>query len=349
MQTPLLHWLDRARATAARTPTWVLFSLGAIWDWFTLRADRLADNVLLAGYLAALGALLFLDLRAGGDPLPGRQERVRGWLQWAEPFLLGALLSAFLIAVVRSIHPGPAAAFAAGLFLVVLLNEWQPGPLREHAIRAGLFAFCGYQLIALAVPLVTLEVVPAPVPAALSLLGTLALVLGARWHRPARDRIALIGGPIAAAALSVIIVWTAVRAGAIPPLPLVMQDSALVEDVRWKGNDLQIRTHPTDMVSDLGLRPAQVEIEPGEGLTVLSAIGAPEGMELALVHRWEWFDGERWQASDTIPLDVRGGLEQGFRTWSTKRNLKDGRWRVRVLTAHAQELGRVRVDVTVRG
>ncbi|MCB9649164.1 MAG: DUF2914 domain-containing protein [Deltaproteobacteria bacterium] len=61
-------------------------------------------------------------------------------------------------------------------------------------------------------------------------------------------------------------------------------------------------------------------------------------------HEW-WHDGAR---VDVVDLDVRGGREEGFRTWSTKRNLgprPQGRWRCRVVTAAGQVVGQIRFEI----
>jgi hypothetical protein len=89
--------------------------------------------------------------------------------------------------------------------------------------------------------------------------------------------------------------------------------------------------------------PAERFTAPSQ-LTCATAIRAPRGLQDALRHEW-WHDGVR---VDVIDLEVRGGREEGFRTWSTKRNLgprPGGRWRCRVVTAAGQVLGQARFEV----
>lgn len=72
-----------------------------------------------------------------------------------------------------------------------------------------------------------------------------------------------------------------------------------------------------------------------EQLVCATAIIAPRGLRDALVHRWS----QGGQTRDEIPLDVRGGREKGYRTFSVKHNIGPGKWRCEVRTASGQLLG----------
>jgi hypothetical protein len=73
-----------------------------------------------------------------------------------------------------------------------------------------------------------------------------------------------------------------------------------------------------------------------------TAIKAPLGLKDALFHVWSK-DGVR---SEPIALDVKGGREQGFRTWSRKKGpITAGKYTCSIETASRQVLGSVRVTV----
>jgi hypothetical protein len=79
-------------------------------------------------------------------------------------------------------------------------------------------------------------------------------------------------------------------------------------------------------------------------LLCATAIGAPLGVRDELLHVWR-HDGV---VVDRIPLTVTGGREDGFRTWSSKRNLgeaPDGSWSCAVETAAGQFLGERRFTI----
>ncbi len=85
------------------------------------------------------------------------------------------------------------------------------------------------------------------------------------------------------------------------------------------------------------------ERRPGR-LMCATAIGAPLGVRDQLLHVWR-HDGV---VVDRIALEVAGGREEGFRTWSIKHNLGDdpnGSWSCAVETAGGQFLGERRFTI----
>lgn len=81
------------------------------------------------------------------------------------------------------------------------------------------------------------------------------------------------------------------------------------------------------------------------GLYAYTAIDAPLGLQERIYHVW-MFDG---MEVDRIPLDIRGGRENGYRAWTHKRHFPQataGRWRIEVVTESGQLVGRLRFEVT---
>jgi hypothetical protein len=58
--------------------------------------------------------------------------------------------------------------------------------------------------------------------------------------------------------------------------------------------------------------------------------------------RWFWEPGGRgWLLQDSIPIDIVGGREEGFRGYGYKVNYQPGRWKVQVESEDEREIGRV--------
>jgi hypothetical protein len=58
--------------------------------------------------------------------------------------------------------------------------------------------------------------------------------------------------------------------------------------------------------------------------------------------RWYWKDGKRgWTLQDSIPINIVGGRELGFRGYGVKSNYQTGDWRVQVETTDEREIGRM--------
>ncbi|MBS9405142.1 DUF2914 domain-containing protein [Halomonas sp. TRM85114] len=84
---------------------------------------------------------------------------------------------------------------------------------------------------------------------------------------------------------------------------------------------------------------------PATGLYAYTSIRAPRGLKEQIFHVWR-HDGE---IIDRIPLEIKGGRDEGYRAWSHKQNFPEapaGTWRVDVMTDSGQRIGvlRFRVD-----
>jgi hypothetical protein len=81
-----------------------------------------------------------------------------------------------------------------------------------------------------------------------------------------------------------------------------------------------------------------------QGVYAYTAIHAPRGLNERIYHAW-YQDGKEF---DKIALDISGGNEDGYRSWSHKINFpKDGvgNWQIRVETEAKQVLGILRFQV----
>jgi hypothetical protein len=143
--------------------------------------------------------------------------------------------------------------------------------------------------------------------------------LDAAARRRDRRRVAL--GSIGTALFVPAGLWAG-GARIVPAAPLALVDAEIGthQRGRWVG----------DPVERLERRPAV--------LMCATAIWAPLGVHERLYHVWRQ-DGE---VRDRIELEIAGGRDQGFRTWSRKHNFGDnpsGTWTCSVETGLGQLLG----------
>ncbi|RYY76658.1 MAG: DUF2914 domain-containing protein [Gammaproteobacteria bacterium] len=81
-----------------------------------------------------------------------------------------------------------------------------------------------------------------------------------------------------------------------------------------------------------------------QGIYAYTAIHAPRGLRERVYHAW-YQDGKQF---DRIALDISGGNEDGYRSWSHKKNFPkdaEGNWRIQVETEARQVLGILRFKV----
>lgn len=150
-----------------------------------------------------------------------------------------------------------------------------------------------------------------------------AITPGRRWLRWPT---AVIASLLLAAVLSLL-------RFAIPPATLRVYDAHAAEtiDAEQRIPGPTIRTIGADELKD-------------QGLYAWTPIHAPRGLQEKVVHQW-WHDG---QLIDSIPIEVRGSREAGYRTWTHKSSFPDdprGDWQVRVITQSDQLIGIIRFSV----
>lgn len=257
---------------------------------------------------------------ASFSALVGSQSLVQLCLFFALPFYWSA--SSFLDGHVFFFN---LLVIACAVTLWDPVYEW----VFEHRMAsASLLAFATFAGLNCILPVMGLSNRLSLYAAAIFTSGTLPLLLrlyGLRFEeKPKRIAVDVVG-------VSLFPVIIAVGGGAlVPPAPLELKQAAMGTQLKSKWV-----AEPVETLDGL---PKQ--------LVCASAIAAPRGLNDELFHVWEK-DGEE---RDRITLKVRGGREEGFRTWSIKRHLgrePEGAWRCRIETASGQTLGSV--DVAIRG
>ncbi len=105
----------------------------------------------------------------------------------------------------------------------------------------------------------------------------------------------------------------------------------------------------TDRIDDRNRAPKQpfkiiTSAQLHEGIYAYTAIHAPRGLRERIYHQWI-YKGKKF---DKIALNISGGNEQGYQTWTHKTNFpKDaiGDWQIQVVTEANQIIGILRFKV----
>lgn len=297
------------------------------------RAEWLAQwitGILLLGWalLLAESPLRSLVLRLTGLDLPpvllryGTQALHQEALFFCIPF--------FLI----STDWGSAQVLFTGLlFVLAVVSITDPlyfGVVgRQPWLLLGLHAFVIFTALLTALPIV-LQLDTAQslliAAAAMSLTAVPSLV----WRLPLNGWRAWSAALLLAPALG-FMAWSG-RA-MIPPATLGLTEAYI--------------THELDRTGRVGEPMAAVrsaEALQAKGLFVFTAVRAPRGLHEAIYHVWL----HEGREVDRIQLQIDGGREQGYRSWSHKRAFDAdprGEWEVRLETAGGQRVGRLRFRV----
>jgi hypothetical protein len=322
----------------------LLFIGGGLWDYATLRLERLADNALLLLYLVVYAAITALDLRRlDGAPLPSWLATRPRVITLVGQFVLGGLLSAYFVHYLRGAPIQRELIWLTLLALLAVGNELADRrPQELPLVRLPLLAFVAFNYLLAVLPLLTGKLVGPLVP----LLGAIGLVA-------ATVRAASAKGPLgdhATRAWRASLVAFAVQLGLIaadlvPPLPLTLVSAEVQADAE---GDLYELSAPRELLAPVGLFRPKLRWEANHAVRVRTPIYLPAAMTADVVHRWQRLTVDGWVDTDRIALAIHGGREAGFRTWSLKRRTEPGRWRVIVETPDGRELGRVHFDLVER-
>lgn len=328
------------------------FVAGFGYDSATLRRiDQLFDNLLLALYLLALGALLVLERRVAHGARPGGFiDRHRHLVQMGVQFLFGGLFSAYVIFYFKSAALGKSFLFLLLVAALMLINEYYGRRLRQERVQLALYFFCVFSFLLYFIPVLTgwfgTRVFFIAGAGALVLLCGVTLL--GYWALTAEEGVP----PIKAALARNGLIWGILFAGLfglywaniIPPVPLSLVRSGIYHQVKPdknEGYELVFEKPPWYKFWQYDDRV--FDFQEGDAAHCFSAVFAPTGMRVPIWHRWQRFDEtrEQWMESDRIEFEVSGGRKGGFRGYTRKRNLAEGRWRVVVETTEEKELGTV--------
>ncbi|HEU4437965.1 MAG TPA: DUF5924 family protein [Methylomirabilota bacterium] len=244
-------------------------------------------------------------------------------------FVLPAYYAAATLDSPNAIFPAVVAAGALVTAVDPLYRRLvQPRRWLSHA----LLGFSFFAALNVALPLVGLQPILALEGAAV----ISALALAPAFRRDVRfGWLRAHAMAVAAALVALFLIWFA--RGLVPPAPLFLARSVVARDV--------VDLEPVDPAEDRVL-PASTVAEWGQ-LAAYTAVYAPAGVRQVIRHVW-WRD-RVMLAQVPLPTPVQGGRRQGFRTYSRYTDLKPpvaGRYRVDVLTASGQLIGRLRFTVT---
>ena len=214
--------------------------------------------------------------------------------------------------------------------LVTAIDPWYAAIVHPRRwLNQALLAFSIFAALNVALPLLGIRPI-------LALEGAAALTAVAMMPVFRERGVETWMRAYAMSAVLAVIAMAAVWLGraAVPPAPLfvaratVARSVTMLEPVEPIGSPIPART-----VEDWG------------GLAAYTAVYAPAGLQQSIQHVW-WKDG---RVLDRVALSpVLGGRKEGFRTYSRKTDLKPplaGRYRVDVVTASGQLVGRLRFAI----
>jgi hypothetical protein len=342
---PLGLYLERNERKIA---LWA-FVAGFVFDIFTFeRVDSwfgISQQVL---YLAVITAALTQMLLEDGKPRTDldRMFAPRRWYYQYRTaivhFFFGSLLNLYTIYFFKSSSLLVSFAFLAVLVLLLAANEMKRFKALGLAFKFALLSLCYLSFFAHVVP-VFIGSIGLTVFLLSILVGCLPLLIvgwGIRAYAPdffpqTRRHIVVPLG------LVLVFFLASYLFRLIPPVPLSLPFIGIYHGVERTQDSYQL-SHERPFWRIWHNGDQSYRAQPGDKVYVFFRIFSPTRFADQVQVRWYLNEGSRgWVLQDTIPINILGGRERGFRGYGVKANYQPGRWKVQVETTDGREIGRI--------
>lgn len=345
-----LNWYGKYE----RPVTSISLFTGFIFDLITIsRLDATWTSLYIMIHLVLIGVFIVLihkHTRYRDDETDPTKPHF--WYVNALQFLFGGILSTFLISYFRSTD-----IFVTWPFLLILLLAFVSNEvLKRHYIRLSFqislyfLSIFSFSIFIIPIVLHRLGVWVFLLSGLVSLLYIslfiyiLFKIIKDKFSDSKKSLAFLIGGFF-------IFINFLYFTNLIPPIPLSLKDAGVFHSIERDSMGNYVATF-----ENLGWKGyfqfyKNIRVIPGETIYVYSAIFSPTNLNTTVLHEYRYLDEASgdWVTHSTISLDVIGGRDGGFRTFSTTNSLTPGKWMVNVLTTRGQLIGRIRFNVIKAG
>lgn len=340
----LVHWYERYISPLALVAGFVADNL-----FLTRRVDLWQTNALLLWYLFLGGVCIALiHLIESGRFRQQWLLKITPLIPVVMQFCFGGLLSGFLSLYSRS------AGFAASWLFVFLVAALLLGNERfsrfyvRLPFQMSIYFFTLFSFLIFFLPVVFHAIGPAM----FIIAGVASVVVLALFMRLLR----ILVPEIVKRERVRVARWTAVIfivinvlyfTGFFPPLPLALKEAGVYHSATLSGSDFHLAAEVEPWYAALFSYDTTFHTAAGSTAYVFSAVFAPSGLTTTIVHEWQRYDttSGKWVTVASIPFDIIGGRDGGYRGYTYDSNLAPGKWRVNIRTGYGQLIGTVTFTV----
>jgi hypothetical protein len=327
---------------------------GFIFDWLTLtRVDILIDDIRMVGNLvfAAIG-VIFLNLLENRVRRVGqrsaRSEKLHFWLIIGIQFFFGGLLSNFLVFYFRSATLATSWPFLLLLALFFTFNELLKHHYSRLIFQVTILFTSVFALLIFLIPVLIHQIgdwifIVSGLASLVTIAGYVFLLRFISHEDFKKSRWLLVFSIFGMYALINVLYFTNI----IPPLPLSLSDGGIYHSIG--------PTPDGNYVAEDEFKPwyhffelrDTVHYVKGQKLYAFSAVFSPADLNTTIIHNWQFYNEQlkKWQSLSRVSLPIRGGRDDGFRTFSSKTAIMPGLWRVDIENARGQHIGRLTFTV----
>ena len=322
--------------------------VGFLLDFLTLRrVDGVFDNIIITSHLFLAG--LAITLLFSKDTRLGERLKIARHAQKIEYVMLfsfGALFSGSIIFFSKSASLSSSWPFFLLLLILMLGTEFQKKYFQRLIFQINFYYIALLSYLIVLVPVLKKDM-GADIFIASGILSLIAIfIFFLILSLIDRKKIILYLKKMVTGVLLVFISFNLFYfTNIIPPIPLSLKFSGVYHSVYRVSSDNYVGTYEVN--SDWNFwqkRSSAIHRDRDGAVYVFSSVFAPTRLDTKIYHQWQYFNKveNKWVDSSRIELSISGGREDGFRGYSLKRNLENGKWRVVVETARGQKLGQIK-------
>lgn len=328
----------------------IFFACGFIFDiLMTGRVDEGKVIIQQIAYLTIIALMIYGETREKLAPVDFPKPIAKIWA-YREPvihFFLGTLLNFTSIFYYKS--ASLSASFVFFLILIAVLAANEAHQLRKYGLvlRSVLFSLCLCSVMAILIPIALRSVTMftfflAALASALILTAFVSVTLRGV------DKNNVIRKQIFIPSFSTLIVFTLLYVfNLIPPVPISVKFAGFYHDVKKENGEYVLYSEtPSWMFWRRG--DQNFVAQPGDKIYFFANIFSPTRFNDKIFIRWYYKDPRQgWMKADSIPMNITGGRDEGFRGYAFKSNYSAGHWRVQVESDDGREIARLPIDISL--
>lgn len=328
------------------------FSLvfGFVFDAITLkRVDTLWENIWIFGHLIIVGVFILLihlhEKEPGSEKDP---RRAHFWYVNILQFFFGGILSTYLVFYFRSTDIFVTWPFLFILALAFIANESMKSHYIQLSFQISLFFLSVYAFAIFLLPVILHQISTAIfLLSGFVSLAFIALFIFVLFYftkeKFAESRKLIFALILGIFALVNCLYFT----NLIPPIPLSLKDAGVYYSIQKNNAGNYVVTYEKNDWKQYFKFYPEFKKSDGMPVYVFSAIFSPQELNTTIIHEWQNYDEnqKKWTTDQEINLQVVGGRDGGFRTYSKRSSLTEGKWRVNIKTEQGQTIGHLRFNI----
>ena len=265
------------------------------------------------------------------------REWSEAWKQrftWAVQFCFGGLFSALVVCYFKS--SGSLASLLLVILLAILLvgNEFLQKKYESFGVSLAFFCLLGTMFMNFAIPHLVHHI--GFIWFFLSTLLSFGMCIFI-WKISHRKKTILI----APAIISILLVVAYIM-NWVPPVPLVLKQKIACQNFDKASYSCDI--DDPNILQSIGLQIPSVHKVDSSEVYFLASVYAPAKLKAELEYLWYYQDPKtsKYKLTDRISsgrMMINGGRESGFRTYTRKKNIPAGKYRVEVAYKNGAVIG----------